>query len=273
MLEPITRTIQGITLADAAAIASEKTGKEIAGSDLLFSAFDRVDGDPLTLYAVSHEFVMTQAFDHSKLFSGAKATVKPPRDAEVKASNQSFAKGELFQLHPKFIERLAMVGSMNVSDCPIHSVTHIRSDKAIRSWTPAINNHVEKQYWTKIFDSRIVNTDDFCITLNDIRVDKNELVSFFGLKIALPELKHDVEDATEVADNGPMTHWMMRVQAEANARWIRLRKSGASPTKHNLRDDLAKWCRENDIRTKQGAFPTGAYIARHVLKKWVPPVD
>ena len=215
----------------------------------------------------------TEAFDHSKLFSGRKASIKPPRDAELTASQRSFAKGELFQLHPKFIERLAMVSRMNVSDCPIHSLIQLRSDKAIRGWTPATGNNPGKLYCTKVFDARIVNTDDFSVTLNDIRVDKNELASFIIQKFALHDDIPNAANATNIEGAGPLPNWMMQVQAEATARWKRYRAQSAVPTKHNLRDELAKWCRDNDIRTKQGSFPTAQYIARHVLRMWVPPVD
>ena len=47
----------------------------------------------------------------------------------------------------------------------------------------------------------------------------------------------------------PLEDWKMRVQAEAAAHWLHLRKLNCNPTKHSILPHLAKWCRENNIRT------------------------
>ncbi len=67
------------------------------------------------------------------------------------------------------------------------------------------------------------------------------------------------------------TNWMLAVQMEAARRWLDLRKGGATPTKHALRDVLSKWCRDNGVKTSTGGYPTGDYIYRFALRKWHPP--
>lgn len=66
-------------------------------------------------------------------------------------------------------------------------------------------------------------------------------------------------------------NWILLVQAEAARRWKLLREAGANPTKNNIKDDLAKWCRDRRVETDRGIYPTAEYIYRHVLRKWTPP--
>jgi len=67
--------------------------------------------------------------------------------------------------------------------------------------------------------------------------------------------------------------WKMRIQTEAAAHMKRLRASGASPTVHSTVDHMAKWCRENDVKTDGSIFPSANYLRTHVLggKHWTPP--
>lgn len=67
------------------------------------------------------------------------------------------------------------------------------------------------------------------------------------------------------------SNWKMLVQAEAARHWAALRKDGANPTKFSIKDDLARWCRENGVKTKTGINPNPEYIYRHALRDWVPP--
>lgn len=69
----------------------------------------------------------------------------------------------------------------------------------------------------------------------------------------------------------PLEDWKMRVHAEAAAHWLRLRKLNCNPTKHGILPHLAKWCRENDIRTATLVNPSEGYLRTHVLKTWEPP--
>jgi len=77
---------------------------------------------------------------------------------------------------------------------------------------------------------------------------------------------------TTAAIEEPETkNWILLIQAEAARRWKLLREAGANPTKNNIKDDLAKWCRESSVATDGGINPTAEYIYRHVLQKWTPP--
>ena len=68
-------------------------------------------------------------------------------------------------------------------------------------------------------------------------------------------------------------NWKMKIQSEAASRFKRLQKSGASPTVHSIVGDIAKWCRDNDVKTDGGIYPSANYLRTHVLggKHWAPP--
>jgi hypothetical protein len=70
-----------------------------------------------------------------------------------------------------------------------------------------------------------------------------------------------------------VANWKMQVQTEATALVLRLRKSGANPTKHSIIDPMARWCRENGIKTDSGIYPKEGYLRTHVLggKHWDVP--
>jgi hypothetical protein len=87
-----------------------------------------------------------------------------------------------------------------------------------------------------------------------------------------PELAQAVAEPVPSADEAPpLEDWKMRVQAEAAAYWLRLRKTGANPTKASIRPHLLKWCQENNVLTKIGITPSDGYLKTHVLGKWEPP--
>ncbi len=68
-------------------------------------------------------------------------------------------------------------------------------------------------------------------------------------------------------------NWKMKVQTEATDLVLRLRKSGANPTKHSILDTMAQWCRDNDIKTPTKINPSANYLRTHVLggKHWDVP--
>lgn len=70
-----------------------------------------------------------------------------------------------------------------------------------------------------------------------------------------------------------VANWKMQVQAEATAYYWRLRKSGANPTRHSIIDPMAKWCRDNNIKTDTKINPSANYLRTHVLggKHWDVP--
>lgn len=76
-----------------------------------------------------------------------------------------------------------------------------------------------------------------------------------------------------INEKPPVANWKMKIQAEATELCKRLRNSGASPTKSSICDPMAKWCRENNVKTDNGIFPTSNYLRTHVLggKHWDLP--
>jgi len=99
-------------------------------------------------------------------------------------------------------------------------------------------------------------------------------------KEKLPPELHNLESSSgkQISPepyNAPLEHWKMKVQAEAAIRWKEQRKQGCNPTPHSLKDELAKWCRDENVRTKSNINPTPEYLYRHVLssKHWTPPTD
>ena len=69
------------------------------------------------------------------------------------------------------------------------------------------------------------------------------------------------------------TNWKMQIQIEATARTLRLRQSGASPTRHSILGDMVKWCRDNNVKTDGKILPSAGYLRTHVLggKHWDVP--
>ena len=87
---------------------------------------------------------------------------------------------------------------------------------------------------------------------------------------------HSAPAVTDSASDGvesATSNWKMQIQAEAALRFQRLRASGASPTTHSILDDMATWCRTNDVKTDSGIYPSSGYLRTHVLggKHWNPP--
>ena len=68
-------------------------------------------------------------------------------------------------------------------------------------------------------------------------------------------------------------HWKMRIQTQAATHMKMLRASNANPTISSILDYMVRWCRENDVKTVSGIFPSAGYLRTHVLggKHWTPP--
>lgn len=79
----------------------------------------------------------------------------------------------------------------------------------------------------------------------------------------------------ENSSDRPLENWKMRVQEEATKRWLDQRALGCNPNPHSLKDELAKWCKDNKIFTKGNINPSPDYLYRHVLssRHWAPPTD
>jgi hypothetical protein len=68
-------------------------------------------------------------------------------------------------------------------------------------------------------------------------------------------------------------NWKMRIQIEASAHCLRLRQSGANPTRNSILEWITQWCRDNDVKTDGKIFPTANYLRTHVLggRHWDVP--
>jgi hypothetical protein len=69
------------------------------------------------------------------------------------------------------------------------------------------------------------------------------------------------------------TNWKNLIQIEAGRKLRALRAAGANPTVSSILNDMATWCRENNIKTTNGIFPSPNYLRTHVLggKHWTRP--
>jgi hypothetical protein len=117
-------------------------------------------------------------------------------------------------------------------------------------------------------DEMPIPTADWLVSLDDAEKWLNSKgldINFDGLKADLDKLKHQDKSFPQ-----PVANWKMRIQERAAMLWREHRKMG-SPTKNNIKSDLARWCRENNVTSKHGIFPSEDYIYRHVLKDWKPP--
>jgi hypothetical protein len=65
----------------------------------------------------------------------------------------------------------------------------------------------------------------------------------------------------------------MRIQAEAAEYWISLLAMNCQPTVHGISKHMAKWCAENEVRTKGNVNPSAGTIRNTILngKNWTHP--
>ena len=129
-------------------------------------------------------------------------------------------------------------------------------------------------------------------TISDLRVFVDDVVSFINAckplladsrqrklliqalrnylpKVAQPEHAPKAKVASDAVTN----NWKLKVQAAAARRWEELVGMGCSPTRGNIKSDLARWCRENNVTTNCGISPNEDYIYRHVIRAaiWESP--
>ncbi|MDI1259587.1 hypothetical protein [Aquabacterium sp.] len=65
----------------------------------------------------------------------------------------------------------------------------------------------------------------------------------------------------------------MRIQAAAAEYWIELLAKNCNPTVHGISEYIAKWCAENEVRTKGNVNPRAETIRNSILnsQSWTPP--
>lgn len=122
-----------------------------------------------------------------------------------------------------------------------------------------------------------VDLHDFCewaarVGSTGIPKDPHALAKALGFDVepqAVPVVANSASDGVE--PDAP--DWRMQIQAEAYARWLRLRASGCNPTVHSICDDIAKWCIEQNIKGGKGQNPRAGTIRNTVLGAghWTPP--
>lgn len=68
-------------------------------------------------------------------------------------------------------------------------------------------------------------------------------------------------------------NWKHQIQIEATASCKRLYASNANPSRADLADSMASLCKQNNIKTNTGSFPSKGYIRTHVLsgRQWKFP--
>lgn len=92
-----------------------------------------------------------------------------------------------------------------------------------------------------------------------------------GKAIESSQLPNLASQSAPPAPDVSADNWKMAIQAQAAILWKKYLGMGCQPTKHALKADLAKWCRENKVVTSRGLVPTEEYLYRHVLRTWQPP--
>jgi hypothetical protein len=92
-------------------------------------------------------------------------------------------------------------------------------------------------------------------------------------EVAKPSVDNTKPDSDDLAKLPAGPNWKMLVQAEATALCLRLRATGANPTRSSILGPMATWCVDNDIRTLNKIHPSANYLRTHVLggKHWDVP--
>ena len=65
----------------------------------------------------------------------------------------------------------------------------------------------------------------------------------------------------------------LRIQQEATEVWIRWLANGGNPTVYAIRDEVAKWCSDNQVKLRGGVCPKAGTLRNTVLGAghWTPP--
>ena len=94
-----------------------------------------------------------------------------------------------------------------------------------------------------------------------------------ALPAETPQDTVSAQSGSEAKALDALPDWKSRIQIEA-AEYMRvLRKSGANPSAHSILDRMTKWCKDKDVKTDGGIYPSRGYLRTHVLGggHWTPP--
>lgn len=241
----------------------DRTGERITQRDVLRIGVDKPDD--VQVFAVSHDYIMTEIIVESFNPMGHIRRHRTLSEKTKRMGARSFPKGTLYRLHPSFIDRLSAVGSISNHEPPPHTLTYLTSRRARIGWAKIVSEPGTEELWTKWMPAEIFQpSESVVIELSDLRVCK-----FQVLAALLDDLKSVPREKEE---KNRSNSWKEHIQAEAERIWLKLLDRQCSPSKNNIKDLLAKWCRQNGVVTDLGKYPTEQYIARHVLANWQPPL-
>ncbi len=128
------------------------------------------------------------------------------------------------------------------------------------------------------FQDRVIDINALKRCANELNIEVIEDSQFGELSSPSQLTAENVpitqlQESLKINEVPILENWIMQIQAEAAKRWRQQRELGCNPTKHSLKDELANWCKEQDIKTKTGITPNTDYIYRHVLRNWTPPIN
>jgi hypothetical protein len=129
---------------------------------------------------------------------------------------------------------------------------------------------------TRTYDGVVMKVEPgITVSIKELRFKREDLQALSSA------LKNPAPTVAEVAaasskpgrDGKAATNWKLQVQIETTDLFKRLRKAGASPTVQSTVYEMAKWCRDNNVKTRNGIYPSANYLRTHVLggKHWNPP--
>jgi hypothetical protein len=143
-------------------------------------------------------------------------------------------------------------------------------------------------YWGRVLsefkrDSQVIRPatiDKSEVSESNWRISSDEIRALFkntDTPDALPKAS-DPAPIVEVVPPAPpmpapIANWKMQIQAEATALCLRLRNSGANPTKNSILKSMTIWCVDAGVKTDGNIYPREGYLRTHVLggKHWDVP--
>lgn len=229
-----------LTLTEAAKFASVHAGSEITPADFLRAA----GRGEITLRAIVHQTAKLQ-----KIGGGVYCNEKQSNENTV----------------PK----------RSIPNLPLSACTQLAATGRASWRTFDGFEQIEGILMRYTVAELLPDEPDFETVTDDCRVTGNHVHALADAFIESPEPEAATLVAPRIAakDVPPVPNWKMRIQAEATAYCLRLRNSGASPTKNSILEAMARWCRDNDVKTDGRIYPSANYLRTHVLggRHWDVP--